>query len=69
MKQAMNIATTSAKFTVGIGLSTVFVCTMDDLIYSTFRKNIIMPVSMVCVRAPAGTISSEEVKEVVSGTK
>ena len=44
MRQAINIASTSAKFTVGIGVSTMFVATMDDVIYSNFRKNVIMPI-------------------------
>ena len=33
----------SAKFGVGFGLGTVFIATMDDVIYSNFRKNVIMP--------------------------
>ena len=61
MKQALHVAGTSVKFTAGIAISTMFVSTMDDVIYSNFRKNIIMPISMVCVRAPAGKLSNEEV--------
>ena len=44
MKQVLYAASSSAKFTVGVALSTVFVATMDDVIYSNFRKNIIMPI-------------------------
>jgi len=54
MRQAINVASTSAKFTAGIGVSTMFLATMDDMIYSNFRKNIIMPIQMVCVKSPQG---------------
>ena len=67
MKQAMHVAATSAKFTMGLGLSTVFVATMDDVIYSNFRKNVIMPLQMVMVRAPAGQVNKEEVRDVLTG--
>ena len=70
MKQAIQIASTSAKFTAGVAFSTVFVATMDDLIYSNFRKNVIMPIQMVTVRSPtAGSVSKEEIQELAKGTK
>ena len=69
MRQAIHIASTSAKFTVGIGVSTMFVATMDDLIYSNFRKNVIMPFQMVLVKSPAGMPASQGVKELAQGTK
>ena len=64
----MHIAATSAKFTAGLGLTTVFVATMDDVIYSNFRKNVIMPFQMVLVRAPSGKVDQEDIKDVISGT-
>mmetsp|Transcript_41628 Transcript_41628/g.54833 ORF Transcript_41628/g.54833 Transcript_41628/m.54833 type:complete len:114 (+) Transcript_41628:132-473(+) len=42
---------------------------MDDVIYFNFRKNIIMPIQMVCVKSPTGKIDTEDLKEVASGTK
>ena len=56
MKQAMHAAATSVKIGTGVALSTIFVATMDDVIYSNFRKNVIMPFSMVTVRGSAGQI-------------
>ncbi len=43
MKLAMQAVTGGAKAGVGVGLSVLFVATMDDVIYSNFRKNVIMP--------------------------
>ena len=43
MKQALYAVKTTTKFTFGLGMSLVFVTTCDDMIYSNFRKNIILP--------------------------
>ena len=70
MKAAIQVVSSSAKFTAGVAFSTVFIATMDDVIYSNLRKNIIMPMSMITVRSPSvGSVSSEDLKEVAKGTK
>ena len=43
MKLAMQAVTGTAKVATGVGMSIFFVATMDDVIYSNFRKNVIMP--------------------------
>ena len=43
MKQALSAAGATVKCGVGVGFSTMFIATMDDVIYSNLRKNIIMP--------------------------
>ena len=46
----MQAASATAKFGCGAGISIMFVTTMDDMIYSNFRKNVIMPFQMVSVK-------------------
>ena len=50
MKQALYAASSTVKCGAGLGLSTMFITTMNDLIYSNLRKNIIMPLQMVGVK-------------------
>jgi len=47
MKHALSATKTTVKCGVGLGFTTVFIATMDDVIYSNLRKNIIMPLQMV----------------------
>ena len=69
MKQAVFVAKTSAKFSVGLGLSTLFISTMDDVIYANFRKNIIMPLQMVAVKGQAGSVQGADLKALGDGTQ
>jgi len=69
MKLAMQAASSTVKVGVGVGLSTVFVATMDDVIYSTFRKNVIMPFQMVSIKGSAGEVPQrEDIKGLAKGT-
>ena len=68
MKHALSAAGATVKCGVGLGLSTMFIATMDDMIYSNMRKNIIMPLSMVGVKGSKGNFESSDMKEVASGT-
>ena len=61
MKQALSAVSATAKCGVGFGLSTMFIATMDDVIYSNFRKNIIMPFSMVTIKGSSGKFEKEDV--------
>ena len=69
MKQALYAAKNTAKFSIGLGMSITFVTTCDDMIYSTFRKNIIMPFQMVTIKGSTGTIEVDDVKNMASGTQ
>jgi len=49
-------------------MSIAFVTTCDDIIYSNFRKNIIMPFQMVTIKGSKGAVDVDDVKSVASGT-
>lgn len=59
---------TSVKFTTGIGMMTVFVSTMDDVIYANFRKNIILPFQMVTIKGSHGELAANDFSSVAQGT-
>ena len=46
----MQAAGKTVGFGFGAGVSIVFVATMDDIIYSNFRKNVMMPFHMATVK-------------------
>ena len=66
MKQAMQAAGATAKFGCGAGLSILFISTCDDMIYTNFRKNVIMPFQMV--RVKGASLQTSDVKELSAGT-
>lgn len=67
MKQALHAASTSAKFSFGLGITTVFISNMDDVIYANFRKNVILPFQMVSIKGSRGEINVQDVKSLSSG--
>lgn len=69
MKQALHAASTTAKFSFGLGITTVFISTMDDVIYANFRKNVILPFQMVSIKGSHGELNVQDVKSVAQGTR
>jgi hypothetical protein len=43
MKQAIKGAKSVFGLGLGFGCASVFVATMDDMVYSNFRKNVVIP--------------------------
>ena len=61
MKVAVKLAKGGFQFGTGIGLSILFVSTMDDFVYGDFKRNVLMPFHMVQVRSQqAGGYTSED---------
>ena len=69
MKHALSAVGSTVKCGTGLGLSTMFIATMDDLIYSNLRKNIIMPMQMVGLKGSSGTFDKEDVQNLTEGTR
>jgi hypothetical protein len=44
---------------VGFGLSSVFVATMDEMIYMNFKKNVIMPFEMARMSGSNTSIAAD----------
>ena len=63
MKSAIYIAKGSLNFSLGVGLSVLFISTMDDVIYGDFKRNIILPLHMVSVKG-----TTQDVKLLKDGT-
>ena len=40
---------------------------MDDVIYANFRKNVLLPVHMVLISTPTGTLETKDVKQLALG--
>ena len=67
MKTAVKVAKGSLQFTTGIGLSILFISTMDDFVYGDFKRNVIMPMHMINIKSQGSGYSMDDAKVMAEG--
>ena len=58
----------SIQLTTGIGLSCLFIATMDDFVYGDFKRNVIMPMQMIQVKSQTNGYSAADAQALAEGT-
>lgn len=56
MKPLIYTAKSAFGLTLGFGVSLIFVATMDDMIYSNFRRQVIIPLQLARIRGDGSLV-------------